>query len=147
MEILEFFIFLSLLCMSAYFSATESAFFSISQLRLKKMADEGDNRAADILFVLKDKQRVLISLLLGNCIVNVSSTAIATTFILNFVAKSVWFGQSIFGNSTNVGIALASFIMTIVLLLFGEIVPKTIAIFNAVRFARMAVVPLKFLLL
>ncbi|MBF0499964.1 MAG: HlyC/CorC family transporter [Candidatus Riflebacteria bacterium] len=143
---MEIFVFIALLCMSAFFSATETAFFSLSPLRLKKVEDEGDPRASEILAIIADKQRLLISLLLGNTLVNVVSTALATRFILRFVESSDFFRNSIFGNSASIGVAIASVFMTIMILICGEITPKTVAIFNAFNFACIAVFPLKILL-
>ncbi|MFZ2957332.1 MAG: hemolysin family protein [Candidatus Ozemobacteraceae bacterium] len=143
---LEFGIFVGLLCMSAFFSATETAFFSLSPLRIKKLEEDGDSRASDILAVLADKQQLLVGLLLGNTIVNVTATALATRFILHGVEGSDFFKTSFIGNSPSVGVAIASVFMTTLILIFGEITPKTIAIFNAFRFARIAVFPLRLLL-
>ena len=142
----ELLIFCGLLCLSAFFSGTETAFFSLSPLRLKKLEDDGDTRASDILAILSDKQRLLIGLLLGNTFVNVIATTLATSFILHFVENSSFFQGSVFGNSPTVGVAVASVTMTVLLLIFGEITPKTVAIFNALRFARVAVFPLRLLL-
>ena len=120
-------LFLGLLCCSAFFSATETAFFSLSPLRLKKLEEDGETWVTDILVVLSDKQRLLISLLLGNTIVNVSATALATGIIIDFVNSSEYVAKSFIGNSTAVAVALASAIMTVLILLCGEIIPKTTA--------------------
>ena len=138
--------FIFCLCCSAFFSGTETAFFSLSPLRLRKLEDEGDKRVTSILEVLSDKQRLLTTLLLGNVLVNVIATAIATRFILGLVAQSQFLKDSVFGNSQGMGVVIASAIMTIVLLVFGEITPKTIAIFSAHRFARVAVIPLRLII-
>lgn len=143
---LELLVFCGLLCLSAFFSSTETAFFSLSPLRLKKLEDDGDSRATDILAILADKQRLLIGLLLGNTFVNVFATTLATRVILRFVEHSTFLQGSIFGNSPTVGVAVASVTMTILILIFGEITPKTFAIFNALRYARVAVFPLRVLL-
>jgi putative hemolysin len=136
------FLFVGLLCLSAFFSATETAFFSLSPLRLKKIESEGDERATEILGVLADKQIMLITLLLGNTMVNVISTAMATKFLIDYLPNSPlsqWLGAS-----PHVGIAVASVVMTILLLVFGEITPKTIAIFGAYGYSKVAVKPLRF---
>lgn len=132
-----------LLCCSAFFSATETAFFSLSPLRLKKLEDEGDVQAGEILRVLGDKQRLLITLLLGNTFVNVTATAMATAFLVEELPKLAWLASSPLGASPQVSVAIASGIMTILLLICGEITPKTLAIFNAQRYARVAVKPLR----
>ncbi len=138
-------IFIGLLGLSAFFSATETAFFALSPLRLKKIESEGDERAAEILKVLADKQRMLMTLLLGNTMVNVIATAMATRFIVNYLPQSPvaqWLGTSV-----TMGVAIASVFMTIVLLIFGEITPKTIAIYGAYGYSRIAVKPLRLAML
>ncbi|MBF0545844.1 MAG: HlyC/CorC family transporter [Candidatus Riflebacteria bacterium] len=145
-ENLEFCIFLLFLCLSAFFSGTETAFFSLSPLRLRKLEDEGNKTAGDILKILGDKQHLLVVLLLGNTLVNVGATTLATRFILKFVESSEFLANSFVGNSPSVGIAISSVVMTVVLLFCGEIIPKTLAIFNSMKFASIAVNPLRFLL-
>jgi len=139
----EIVLFVFFLCCSAFFSATESAFFSLSPLRLRKLEDEGDTRASSLLKIVSDKQRLLIALLLGNTLVNVSASALATRFILDVFAQSDWLRDSVVGNSPALAITVASILMTVILLFCGEIVPKTIAIFNALAYARVAVFPLQ----
>ena len=134
-------LFLVCLLLSAFFSSTETAFFALSPLRLKKLEAEGDSRAAEILRVLADKQKLLIALLMGNTLVNVTSTAIATSFFIDYLPKSSlteWIGVG-----PTVSVAVSSVIMTIVLLVFGEITPKTIAIFGAYGYSRFVVKPLR----
>ncbi|MEW6711756.1 MAG: hemolysin family protein [Candidatus Riflebacteria bacterium] len=138
-------IFVGLLCLSAFFSATETAFFALSPLRLKKNETEGDERATEILGVLADKQKMLMTLLLGNTMVNVTATAMATRFIVDYLPRSPiaeWVGGSV-----PVAVALASFTMTVILLVFGEITPKTIAIYGAYGYSRYAVKPLRLVIL
>jgi len=142
----ELVVFVFLMCCSAFFSATETAFFSLSLLRLRKLEEEGEKWASDVLRVLSDKQRLLISLLLGNTFVNVIATAIATKFVIIFFERSETISQSFIGNSPAVAVTIASAIMTLLILLFGEITPKTIAIFYATRFARFAIHPLRLIL-
>lgn len=142
----SFFVFCLLLCCSAFFSATETAFFSLSPLRLKKLEDEGDAQAGEILRVLGDKQRLLITLLLGNTFVNVTATAMATAFLVEELPKLAWLAASPLGASPHVSVAIASGIMTVLLLICGEITPKTLAIFNAHRYARVAIKPLRLII-
>ncbi|HNW35619.1 MAG TPA: CNNM domain-containing protein, partial [Candidatus Ozemobacteraceae bacterium] len=108
-------IFCLLLCCSAFFSATETAFFSLTPLRLRKLEDEGDEQAAEILGVLTDKQKLLITLLLGNTFVNVSATAMATAFLVEELPKAAWLAASPLGASPQLCVAIASGIMTVLL--------------------------------
>ncbi len=132
------------LIFSAFFSSCETAFFALSPLRLKKMEDEGDKKAGEILKVLADKQRVLVTLLMGNTLVNVSATAIATSFFIEYLPKSSL--NEFVGVGLSLSVSLSALIMTIVLLVFGEITPKTIAIFGAYGYSRAVVKPLRFIM-
>lgn len=134
-------IFIGLLSLSAFFSATETAFFALSPLRLKKLESENDSSATEILKILSDKQKMLITLLMGNTMTNVISTAMATDYLINYLPSSSvakWIGTG-----PHVSILVASFIMTVLLLVFGEITPKTIAIFGAYKYSRFSVKPLR----
>lgn len=135
------FLFILALLFSAFFSATETAFFALSPLKLKKMESEGDAKATEILAVLSDKQRMLITVLMGNTLWNVVATAIATRFLMSYLPGSFfaeWLGQT-----QAMTVVIASFVMTIILLVFGEVTPKTLAIFSAYTYARYAVKPLR----
>ncbi|PKL47908.1 MAG: hemolysin [Candidatus Riflebacteria bacterium HGW-Riflebacteria-2] len=132
------------LVFSAFFSSAETAFFALSPLRLKKMEDEGDRKAGEILKLLADKQRMLITLLMGNTLVNVAATAIATSFFMEYLPKSRL--TELVGVGPTMSVAVSSLIMTVVLLVFGEITPKTIAIFGAYGYSRVVVKPLRFVM-
>lgn len=107
-------IFIGLLVVcSAYFSATETAFSSLNRIKLKNMAQDGNTRAAKALALCEKYDKLLTSVLVGNNIVNILSSSLATTY---FVTK---FQQN--------GVALSTVVMTIVILIFGEISPKCIA--------------------
>ena len=110
---------LGFIILSAFFSGSETALFSLNKLQLKKMQKEdGDNwRVKSIVRLLDDPQRTLISILIGNMFVNISATSLATYLAI------VFFG--------NIGIGIASGIMIFTILVFGEIVPKSLAVANA----------------
>jgi CBS domain containing-hemolysin-like protein len=137
---------LLLLC-SAFFSGSETSFFSLSPLRLKKLEDDGEAWAGEILAILGDKQRLLITLLLGNTLVNVVATTLVARLIIGLVTVSEVGRETFGGSSAAVGIALASALMTFVILIFGEIMPKTLAIHSSLKFARLARWPLRFFLM
>jgi CBS domain containing-hemolysin-like protein len=103
---------LVLLCFSAFFSASETAFSSLNRIKLKHMAEK--NRRARLALKLLDiYDRMLSSVLIGNNIVNIASSALATVlFVELFGAK---------------GVSIATVVMTLLVLIFGEISPKTLA--------------------
>ena len=106
---------------SAYFSATETAFSSLNKTRLKNMAEKGNKRAA-LAYKLSEKYDKLIStILIGNNIVNITASSVATVF---FIAKFPEYGAS-----------LATVTITVLVLIFGEISPKSIAKDLPERFA------------
>ncbi len=103
-----------LICLSAFFSMSETAFTSVNEIKLKKMENDGDKRAARALRIMNDYDKFLTTILIGNNLVNIAGTSIATTMF-----------AILLGAETG---ALASTIaMTLLLLTFGEITPKSFA--------------------
>lgn len=98
---------------SAYFSATETAFSSLNRIRMKNMAQSGNKRAKLVLDLCEKYDKLLTSILVGNNIVNILSSSLATTLFVVYFPKQ--------------GVALSTIVMTIVVLTFGEITPKSIA--------------------
>lgn len=102
-----------LILMSAYFSATETAFSSFNKIKLKNLAASGNKKAALVLSLAKDYDKLLSTILIGNNIVNIASASMATAiFVFHF---------------GDIGITLSTIVMTILVLIFGEISPKSIA--------------------
>ncbi len=117
--------------MSAFFSASETAFSSLSRARLKTMVKEGNKRAKLALKLADNYDELLSAILVGNNVVNISSATVATILFV--------------GIFKNHGATISTVIMTIVVLIFGEITPKSIAKENPEKFA-LAVAPIyKFL--
>lgn len=98
---------------SAYFSATETAFSSFNRIRMKNAAAKGDKKAKLTMKLADRYDSVLSTILIGNNIVNIAATSIATTLFIR-----------IFGS---MGATLSTIVMTVALLIFGEISPKSIA--------------------
>ena len=113
---------LLLVVLSAYFSATETAFSSYNRIRMKNMAENGNRRAALVLRLSKQYDRLLSTILVGNNIVNILLTAIATLFFVQLYGE----GR---------GATISTVVSTIVVLIFGEISPKSLAKDYAERFA------------
>ncbi len=103
-----------LLILSAYFSATETAFSTASQMKLKIEADKGNGNAALVLRLSENYSTLLSTVLVGNNIVNISLTAVATVFFISLIGDS--------GGPT-----VSTAVTTVVVLLFGEITPKSLA--------------------
>lgn len=106
-----------LLCLSAFFSSAETALTTVNLLRIQTKAEEGDQRAARVIQVTENKSKMLSAILIGNNLVNISASSIATALAL-----------SLFGS---MGAGIATGLLTLLVLIFGEISPKTIATLKA----------------
>lgn len=102
-----------LIMFSAYFSATETAFSSLNRIKLKNEAQKGDKRAKKTLEMCEKYDKLLSTILIGNNIVNILSTSVATALFVVYFPKN--------------GVSISSAVMTVVVLMFGEITPKSIA--------------------
>ncbi len=102
-----------LIMMSAMFSATETAFNTFNRVRMKNLASDGNKRAALVIKMSEDYDSLLSTILIGNNIVNIGLTAIATVMFVN------WFPTS--------GAAISTAVTTVLVLIFGEVSPKSIA--------------------
>lgn len=110
-----------LLFCSAYFSATETAFTSLNRMRVKSKADAGDKQAQKVLRLEQDYDNLLSTTLIGNNVVNIGFSAIATVMFVDLYGKY--------------GATISTAFATIVVLIFGEITPKSLAKENPERFA------------
>ena len=117
-----------LVCCSAFFSASETALTSLSKIRLRNMVDENVKNADLIMKLLEDPNRLLSSILVGNNLVNNGASALTTALAI----------QMFHGNTGN-GAGIATIIITVVILIFGEITPKTIAAQKAEKVALIVV--------
>lgn len=119
---------LFLLVLSGFFSGSETALTAASRGKLRGNADRGDKGAQKAFEVTEDRERLIGSVLLGNNLVNILATSLATTMFLRL------FGEN--------GVAFATIIMTLLVLIFAEVLPKTYAITNPERAASMAARPI-----
>lgn len=106
-----------LLCLSAFFSSSETALTTVNQIRMRTFADNGDKRAARVLHVTGNPGKMLSAILIGNNIVNLSASSISTSLAIH-----------LFGNT---GAGIATGILTFLILIFGEVTPKTMATIKA----------------
>ena len=112
---------LVLLVLSGFFSGSETALTAASRGKLRSQADKGSKGAAMALGITEDSERLIGSVLLGNNLVNILATSLATALFTNL------FGEG--------GVAMATLLMTFLVLIFAEVLPKTYAITNAERAA------------
>ena len=99
--------------MSAYFSATETAFSSLNKTRLKVLADNGNKRAALALKLSEDYDKLISTILIGNNIVNIMVASIGTLLFVGLYG--------------DIGATVSTIVVTVVVLIFGEITPKSMA--------------------
>lgn len=107
------------LCLSAFFSSAETALTTVSKIRMRSLAEEGNRRAQTVLKITDDPSKMLTAILIGNNLVNISASSISTTLAL-----------AIFGSA---GVGVATGVLTILILIFGEISPKTMATIRSER--------------
>ncbi|WP_334304480.1 HlyC/CorC family transporter [Ohessyouella blattaphilus] len=105
-----------LLALSAFFSSAETALTTSNKIRLRGLADEGNKKAKTVLKITDKPSKMLSAILIGNNIVNVGAASLTTTITYDFGGR--W-------------VALGSGIITLLILIFGEITPKTLASSNA----------------
>ncbi len=119
---------LGLLVMSGFFSGSETALTAASRGKLRRQADKGSKGAERALNITEDNERLIGSVLLGNNLVNILATSLATSIFLRA------FGES--------GVAMATALMTLLVLIFAEVLPKTYAITNAEKAASLVSLPI-----
>ncbi|MCI5623344.1 MULTISPECIES: HlyC/CorC family transporter [Anaerostipes] len=110
-----------LLALSAYFSSAETALTTVNQHAVRAIAEDGDKRAETVLKLIENPSQMLSSILVGNNLVNISVTSLSTTLAIE-----------IFGN---MGAGIATGILTVLVLIFGEITPKTYATIKNTKLA------------
>jgi putative hemolysin len=116
-DVIQLIVIIVLLLLSAFFSSAETALTTSNKIRLRSMAEEGNKRAKKVLEITDDSGKMLSAILIGNNIVNLSSASLATTL-----------ATKIFGSA---GAGIATGILTVLVLIFGEISPKTFATIHA----------------
>ena len=125
-------ILLILLALSAFFSSNETALMSVNKIRLRSLADEGNKRAAMALDILENQTPKLLSaILIGNNIVNISASSLATTLAYSFGGYMV---------------SIVTVILTVLILIFGEITPKNYATINSEKITLRYIPVFKFLM-
>ena len=120
-----------LVCLSAFFSSAESALLSANKVRLMNLQDEGNRKAKLVLNLLEEQSKVISTILVGNNVVNIAASSLATK-----VALDMW---------GDAGLGLATGAMTLIILIFGEVVPKNIGAINANTWSMVVAPPLKLL--
>ena len=119
-DVTQLIILLILLGLSAFFSSAETALTTVNKIRIRSLAEDGNKRAKTVLKITDDSGKMLSAILIGNNIVNLSAASLTTSLAYSFGGSMV---------------AIASGILTVLILLFGEITPKTMATIHAEKMA------------
>lgn len=127
---LQIIILVVLIVLSAFFSMSETALTSISKIRLRTMIDENVKNAKLIQSVLEEPGKLLSAILIGNNLVNIGASSLATAIIVDKYGSK--------------GVGIATAVLTIVILIFGEITPKTFATKNAEKISLFVIKAIKF---
>ena len=116
-HIVQFIILAILIFLSAFFSSAETALVTVNKIRMKTLADGGNKRAKRVLKVTSDSGKMLSAILIGNNIVNLSASSIATTLAVDILGS--------------IGAGISTGVLTFLILIFGEVSPKTMATIKA----------------
>ena len=119
-DVTQLIILLILLLLSGFFSSAETALTTVNKIRLRYLAEEGNKRAATTLKITENSGTMLSAILIGNNIVNLSASSLTTSLAYNLGGPAV---------------AIASVVLTVLILLFGEITPKTLASIHSEKLA------------
>jgi CBS domain containing-hemolysin-like protein len=128
---LELFSFFILIFLSAFFSGSETAFMSVNRVKIKEKVQRGDEHAEKVDKLLQNQTRLLTTILIGNNLVNIAASSIATALSIE-----------LFGSK---GVGIATGVVTLLILIFGEITPKSLGNNRASDYAKAAAVPLYYL--
>ena len=129
---LSYILLVILIALSAFFSASETAYTTVNKIRLQNYVDAGSKKAKTALFIAENYDRTLTTILIGNNIVNIGASSIATLLFVKL------FGPS--------GAAISTAVMTILILIFGEVLPKSFAKESSEKFALAFSRPLRILM-
>ncbi|MBN2411341.1 HlyC/CorC family transporter [candidate division KSB1 bacterium] len=124
---LYFIVFFLFLILSAFFSASETAFFSINNIILKQLSEEKTGKTKRVIQLLSQPRRLLIAILIGNTLVNVSAASLAAILTTKLCMQA--------GYDQKIAFIINIVVVTFLILVFSEITPKTIAVKNARSFA------------
>ena len=120
-DVIQLLVLVVLLGLSAFFSSSETALTTVNKIRVRTMADLGDSRAITLSKVIEQQSKMLSAILIGNNIVNISASSLMTTLTINV------FGSEAVGITTG--------LLTLFVLVFGEITPKTMSTISAEKIA------------
>lgn len=129
---IQFIVLIILLMGSAFFSSAETSLTTVNKIKMRALAEDGDKRAKMVLKITDEPSKLLSAILIGNNIVNLSASSITTSIAYNLGGSAV---------------AIATGIITVLILIFGEITPKTVANIKSENMALAYAYPIRFIML
>lgn len=131
-DIIQLVVLIVLIMMSAFFSSAETSFVTVNQIKMRSLAEDGNKKAQRVLKITSDSSKMLSAILIGNNLVNIAASSLATTLTLQ-----LW------GNAF---VSVTTGVLTLIVLIFGEITPKTFATAYADKIAPIYSGPIIFLM-
>ena len=133
--IIQIVVLLILLLLSAFFSSAETALTTVNKIKIRTLAEEGNKRAKLVLKITDNSGRLLSAILIGNNIVNLSASSLTTMIAYDLASK-------VTGPIVSYAAAIATGIITVLILIFGEITPKTVATLHAEKLSLIYAFPI-----
>lgn len=127
----QFAFLVGLLLLSAFFSSAETALTTVNKIRMRSLAEENNTKAKRVLLLIEDPQKMLSAILIGNNIVNIAASSLTTTLALD--------------HFKSIPVAVFTGILTLLVLIFGEIIPKTLATIHAEKLSLIYAAPIYYL--
>lgn len=125
-DAIQVLILIALVGLSAFFSSAETALVTVNKIRIRNLIDEGDRRALILSRVIEDQGKMLSAILIGNNIVNISASSLSTLLVTKLLGGT---------GLAAVAAGISTGMLTLIILVFGEITPKTCATIHSERIA------------
>ena len=128
-----------LLILSAFFSSSETALTTVNKIKMRSLADEKNKSAKQVLKLIEEPEKMLSAILICNNVVNLSASSYSTSYAFNICKRMG------FENNTSLAAGIATGILTVLILIFGEITPKNMATRNATKLSLTVARPILFI--
>ncbi|MEG1992626.1 MAG: hemolysin family protein [Acetivibrio sp.] len=130
-DIRQIIVLIVLIILSAFFSSAETALTAVNKLRMRSLAEDGEKKAETVCKLIEKPSKMLSAILIGNNIVNIMASSMATTLAIHICEELKM------GKNTSVAVGMATGVVTILILIFGEITPKTLATIHSEKLSLM----------
>ncbi len=135
-DIIRLIVLIILIGLSAFFSSAETAIMTVNKIRLRALAEEGNKKAKRLLAVTEEPSKLLGAILIGNNVVNLSASSLATLFTTKVLEQNFGAGVAVYAAG------IATGVLTLLVLVFGELTPKTLATVKAEKMSLLYVTPI-----